>query len=294
MYSQFLSSQYMWIPWVTVIDSGKPWKNIWLCAITHGNEPVGLEVFSYLIDTFSLQKKLLTGKVFCIAINIDAYMFFQSQSTVLEWRCLHHNMNRIVWTPFVSGSSEHTRFVQLVPIFDQLDVVLDMHSVPVGDDVIGITDEKFLSDSFSFFDVQTILVDTLVWKWSLASYFLAKNVPAFGVECGNHVYGDSFAHGVSNVLRFLSYYNCIASYTQKEYICTDAYRFLSEIIVATEKFHFVRDFSNFDRVSAGECIAVDGETNVCVPYAYDVYVWLMWVKPLPWQWNGFFFEKILL
>ena len=48
----FIKNTYKNIEWIVVIDSKNPWKNIWILALTHGDETVWLDVFKYLIDDF--------------------------------------------------------------------------------------------------------------------------------------------------------------------------------------------------------------------------------------------------
>jgi hypothetical protein len=69
-------------------------------------------------------------------INRKAYKNYLQSKNIDEHRFCDDNMNRICNKPFDKNSYEHRRFKKLTPIFDEIDVALDIHSVSKGNDII--------------------------------------------------------------------------------------------------------------------------------------------------------------
>ncbi len=68
-----LESTHLWIPWVSLIDSGIPGPTIAISACTHGGEYDWLNAINHLLDTVEIGKYLIKGKIYFILTNIEAY-----------------------------------------------------------------------------------------------------------------------------------------------------------------------------------------------------------------------------
>lgn len=289
--NDFLKNTYKNVPWVTIIESKKQGKNIWIFAITHWNEPVGLDVFHFLINDFWISSKLKTWKIFLIAINIEAYKQFLDYKKTELFRFIDDNMNRITNKIYNSMSNEHNRFQELKTIFDEIDIVIDLHSVSKWNDIIWITDKKYINSGLEFFDVETILVDDIGKTWAIIWYFLRQNKEAYWLECWNHVSSDGKNQWIKNVCNFLIYKWCIDGDIVKTIIPT-IFEFFKEIIPKTNYFQYIKNFLWFSYLRINEIYAIDGEKQLINNYWSDVYIWLVAKEPILWDWAGFLFKKI--
>ncbi len=175
MYHSFLDNSYKSIPWITVIDSWNAGKNIGIFAVTHGNEPVWLQIFEYLCSDFQIAKKLKTGKLFLIANNIEAYKKYQETRDISQYRFIDDNMNRISNQAFKNGSYEFERLKTLKTVYKEIDIAIDIHSVSKGNDVIWLCDTQYLKTAKDFFNVETILTDNMGETWAVIWYFLRNS-----------------------------------------------------------------------------------------------------------------------
>lgn len=290
--NNFIENNYNWVNWITVIDSWKKWQNIWIFAITHWNEPVWLKVFDYLINSFNIESQLLKWKIYLVAINVEAYKKYISQNDFLEYRFINNNMNRIYGKEFVKWSIEFERFLDLKNVFDEIDIAIDLHSVASWNDIIWITDEKFLSESKWFFDVETILVDDVSKSWAMIWYFIDKWKIAFWLECWNHIWENACNNWVNNVLNFLSYFWFIDLSIKKEIDRKWIFRFVKEIFPRSIDFHYLEKYKNFTKIDLWENFAKDWENYYFNDFNKEVYLWLLGKKVKVWDWNWFIFEKI--
>lgn len=292
MIKKFITNTYKWVEWITVIDSWKQGKNIWIFAITHGNEPVWLEVFSKLLNEFDLQSKLRCWKVYFIAINIEAYEKYLSSHDINAYRFLHHNMNRIYKKNFISNSYEFNRFKELESIFEELDVVIDLHSVSKWDDVIWLWDVLQIESAKIFFDVQNILVDEMTNSGALIWYFVDRWKLAFWLECWNHIWKNACQNWVRNVLNFLIYIWALNWEIEKYIKLENVLKFSEEIFPISKNFIFTRNYTGFTKVSTNEIYAIDNDKIYKNVLNEDIYLWLASEKIQVWDWVWFLFKKV--
>lgn len=167
-------------------------------------------------------------------------------------------MNRISNKPHKEESSEFRRFRELTPILDEIDMAMDLHSVPIGDDVIGIVDRKYLDQSLGFLDVETILVDDIGNTGAFAGYLLRQGKESCALECGNHTDSQTFLTGARNVLNLLISQEVIEGELIQTYTTPQIFEFAEEIFPETDDFRFAKDYSGFSLVPEGEVFALDG------------------------------------
>lgn len=291
-YSVYISNLYNWVPWVTVIDSWNPWKHIWLLAITHWNETVWLQIFDYLFIDFQLKHKLLNWKVFLIAMNIDAYQNYISQSNKLSNRFVDFDMNRIYGKEKHNNTSEYKRLELLKPIFDQLDCALDLHSTSLDDQLIWISDEKYLNIAKEFFDIQDILVDNLAQMWAWIGYLLDHDKPAFGLECGNHNSSKAYLQWFRSVINLLIY-NWNINWTIHRHKKLDKIlKIKYDIIPQSHNFQFTLNIQWFTKLSINQHYATELNHDYINTYWDNIYIWLVSKNPTPWVSAWFLLEKI--
>jgi len=290
--NQFLENTYKNIPWITLIDSWKPWKNIWIIAITHWNEPVGLDIFQYLIHDFFWKQKLKWWKIFLIANNIQAYQKYIESWDTNSYRFIDDNMNRVTNLKFKNWSYEFERFKELKSIFDEVDIALDIHSVSKWNDLIWISDTKYLENAREFFDVETLLVDDMEKTWAVIWEFLRQWKEAYGIECGNHIDESCFENWLRNMLNFLHFFWSIEKSIKKTYFTPPIFQFIQEIPVKTDNFQFVRNFSWFTKLWENEVFAFEDQEKLQNTFWSQIYLGLPAKLPKKWDGAWFLFRKL--
>lgn len=290
--NKFITNTYKNIAWITIIDSGKPGKNIWIFAITHWNEPVWIEIFNYLIEKFNISKKLEKWKIFLIANNIKAYSKYQETKDINNYRFLDDNMNRISNQNFKKWSYEFERFEELKTIYDEIDIAIDLHSVPKWNDVIWLCDTAYIETAKNFFDVETILVDDMWKTWAVIWEFLRNGKEAYWLECGNHISKAGFLKWKTNVLNFLQYFWIISKITiQNKFEVI--YKFIEEIKIETDNFKFIKEFIWwFTKIVPWEIYAIDWKKELKNTFSKDIFVGIPAKKFKKWDWAGFIFYKL--
>lgn len=284
---KYLKNNYKNIAWISVFDSKKPGKNIWILAINHWDEKVWLEVFSYLENEFDIWKKLKNWKVFFIALNLKAY----EKNT----RFIDENMNRIWKNMLNKNSYESKRFYELKEIFDEIDVFLDLHSVSIWDEKMLIIDKEDISLAKKIFDGKYFLVDN-IWETSALIWDFIRNwKKAFWIECWNHNSKDAFKSWVKNTLNLLSYYKNITNEIERENLENIFLNFWEEIYAKGNNFKFTKEINWFELIKKWEIYAKDDENIYKNNFDFDIYLWLISknISKNDWCWFIFFEQKKL-
>lgn len=293
MFDQFLNSTYKNIPWVTVIDSWKKWKSVWILAITHGNEAIWLRVFDYLINDFDIKNKIVTWKIYLIAVNIKAYSKHTQDNDRLKWRFIDDNMNRIHGKKYKSNSYEFQRKKELEWIFDEIDVAIDLHCSSWVDDVIWITDQKYINKAHKLLDVENIVADDLANSWALIGYLTKNNKESYGVECGTKKSPKTLISWENNSLRILHDNWLLSSNYTKVLKKQWTYKILHEILPSDETFTYTTNYKEFEKIWFDEAYAKDKNKIYRNNFGKDVYIWFLPNKPIVWYGNSWFLlEKI--
>ncbi|MDG1287112.1 MAG: succinylglutamate desuccinylase/aspartoacylase family protein [Rickettsiales bacterium] len=117
------------VSYVVEVDSGVSGPSAALLACTHGNEPVGLAAFQYLLSDLTL----LRGKIYFVVANpkaAECYFNAGCSDAKEDSRYIDKNLNRLPELDELAGSQvyEFQRAAELLPILQQVDGVLDLHS----------------------------------------------------------------------------------------------------------------------------------------------------------------------
>ncbi len=265
---------------VIVIDSGNPGPTLGVVAITHGNEPVWLKVFDYLIRNYDIQDQLRAGKLFLILGNIDAYREDQ--------RLIVRDMNRI-WSE-TGVWSEYTRRDIIQPYLDACDHVLDLHStsspsVPMAIDAGPANSGSTL---LSLLDIDYVIRgimphmsgETLVayhervhpWSQSLV------------IECGAHAEEGTDIRARDNTLRFLSYFGSISYTSDQKWapVVLAIHECVHAPDVWVVEYFYTETPRSFDIISPSTHVArcagldiysPDRETYILMPTLSTLYAW---------------------
>lgn len=285
MLDSFLQAYDEGIHWVRVIDSWKPWKRIGILALTHGNEPVGLQLFEFLQDELKVQELLQAGQLILVVVNPLAYQHQQ--------RFIDHNMNRISTMPYQDESYEFERFEVLKPLLQKMDVVIDVHSFSSSDDQVVICDLENRKQCEEIFEAEVILLDKLQESWSLIGYSHRHGGVAYGIECGQHQDPRGYAYGKREICNLLCYYGLLPmQYRSERKAPAISYQFKMPIKPCTQDFHFTQEFRGFTPLAPGELFAKDQEREYRNTLEWEIYLGIPAKHPQANDGAGFLFEKL--
>ena len=116
------------MPGFTTIESGRPGLHVAVVALTHGNEIAGAIVLDAMLRE---PPRLAAGRLTLGFANIDAFLRFNPKQPTAS-RFADEDLNRLWDLQVLEGprqSSELARARQLRPLIDQVDVLLDLHSM---------------------------------------------------------------------------------------------------------------------------------------------------------------------
>lgn len=116
------------VDFVHTWDSGRPGRHVAISALTHGNEVCGAIALDYL---FRLKPRPEMGKLTFLFVNTDAYARFDPAAPYTS-RFIDEDFNRLWTEERLNGtdtSTELTRARALRPVFDEIDDLLDIHSM---------------------------------------------------------------------------------------------------------------------------------------------------------------------
>jgi predicted deacylase len=116
------------IPGITTRDSGQPGPHVALLSLMHGNELAGAIVLDGLLQAGLTP---IRGKLSFGFLNLAAFERFDAQRPTVS-RFIDEDMNR-VWDGGILNGPRHSielnRAREIRPFVDQVDVVLDLHSM---------------------------------------------------------------------------------------------------------------------------------------------------------------------
>ncbi len=116
------------IPYVTTFDSGQPGPHVMVMAVTHGNELCGAIAVDWL---FKQGVQPRQGKLSLGFSNWRAYQSFD-ENNPLASRFVDEDINRVWDVSTLEGDRntvETERARELRPIIDEVDLLLDIHSM---------------------------------------------------------------------------------------------------------------------------------------------------------------------
>ncbi len=193
--------------YVVEVDSGISGPSVAILACTHGNEPVGLSAFKYLLSDLILS----CGKIYFIVANPEAAgcYFSAGCSDSKEGSCyIDQNLNRLPEKSELAGSSvyELKRAQELLPILERVDGVLDLHSTssdaPPMLICVDETSVELVMDSiFPFEHVITGIHKHISGKF-LIEYATKAKVKILA-ECGQHECLEAHQRAIDISLAFL-------------------------------------------------------------------------------------------
>ena len=118
----------MGVDYITTFDSGEPGLHVMIVAVVHGNELSGAIVLDHLMKN---DVRPMLGKLSFAFANPEAYSAFDASNPWAS-RCIDEDLNRVWGNDVLNGeqnSLEVQRARDMRPILDQVDMLLDLHSM---------------------------------------------------------------------------------------------------------------------------------------------------------------------
>ena len=282
------------IEYVTTFDSGKAGPHVMVNAITHGNELCGAIAVDRM---FKMNLRPTRGKLSLAFANVAAFHSFNPALPHAS-RFVDEDFNR-VWMPATLDgprqSAELTRARAMRPIIDQIDFLLDIHSMhdPHGPVMISGPLDKGIALSRQVGVPEFIVADK-----GHANGTRMRDYGGFGdpashkaallVECGQHWERASEDLAWQTVWRFLRALDVVDAALAESEIDSvpppvqKIVRVTEAVIASGSNFKFADGLHGLSILpKRGDLIAHDGNKPVPAPYDNCVLIMptLIHVKP---------------
>jgi predicted deacylase len=267
------------IDYVYSFDSGRPGPHVCVNALMHGNEICG----AIALDTvLRASLRPARGRLSLCFVNVDAFARFDAADPGAS-RFVDEDMNRVWVRERLDGgeqSAELRRARVLRPLFDEVDYLLDIHSMSTLSQPIllcnGLPKERALSRAMGYPRTVACGSGHIVGR-RLIEYEPfndpATDKTALLIECGQHWHRDTAAVATDTLLYFLKALGVLPDGFMAAHLrCTEpAEQWMIDVThgytTKTDRFRFVHPFvglEQFDR--EGTVIAMDGDEPVRTPY----------------------------
>ena len=268
------------VDYVHRLDGEAPGPHVGITAIVHGNEPCGAIALDWLLRH---DVRPARGTLSLIFVNTEAYARFDpTDPNASRW--VDEDLNR-VWAPATlngpGDSVELERARRLRPIIDEIDLLLDIHSMqhptqplmlagplPKGRALARATGVPAVVVSDAGHSAGRRMRD----YGGFSDPDSAKN--ALLVECGQHWEADAGALAIETALRFLVATGSVDADCGAAFLATrplpQPQRFLEvteAVTIKTDRFAFTEPYRGLECIAeAGTVIAMDGTEPVRTPH----------------------------
>ena len=267
------------VDYVTRLDSGRPGPHVMLSAIVHGNEICGAIALDFL---FREGLRPTRGTLTLGFVNVAAYQRFDPQNPTAT-RYVDEDFNRLWSSEVLEGprkSVELDRARELRPVMDEVDFLLDIHSMQHDTPPLimaGPLDKgRRLAREVGI--PGTVVTDSghsagrrMRDYAGFAEAASGKN--ALLVECGQHWEDAAAPRAIEAALRFLLHFEMVDRDTaapQLPALPSPAQRFIEvtgPVTIESDAFRFAEPFRGLEVLpEAGTVIGHDGDKPVVTPY----------------------------
>lgn len=267
------------IDYITTLDSGRLGPHVMVAALVHGNELCGAITLDFLLRN---EVRPLRGKLTLGFLNIAAFATFDPGKPEAS-RWVDEDFNRVWEAAVLDGprdSVELRRAREIRPVIDQIDFLLDLHSMQhptaplmlCGPTAKGRRFARTLGyPEYVMSDAGHAAGRRLRDYGAFADEGSSRN--ALLVECGQHWEKKSVEVARETTLRFLLSLDMI----KRDF----ALRFLSAappvpqkviqvtapVTIKTQTFRFAQPFLGLEVIAKeGTVVAWDGEEEIRTPY----------------------------
>ncbi len=278
-FKQLAAKQWQDLPGVYLIEADQAGPELGIMVMTHGNEPAGLAAVHSLLADNALQKQLLRGRVYLILNNLAAGQryFEQAQdlSFTADYRFVDQDMNRIpdnLLEEALIDNTETRRVKQLLPLYERLDYVLDLHSTSAPSEPMLI-EIKPETEVLHCPGVKSLVRNILPHLNGRPLVNLCRRAQGFVLETGSHEAPSSRIIAQEAAWSILEQLEMVPPLLEQSPInqSLDTYRIYQAIIFPDESYSLKRLLNNFEYLPAGTVFASGaGETLVTPVDSYVV------------------------
>jgi predicted deacylase len=269
------------VEFVSTFDSGRPGPHVMINAVTHGNEICG----AIALDTlFKAGARPERGKLSLGFVNHMAYSTFDPANPGAS-RFVDEDFNR-VWVEERLDGTENTaelrRARELRPIFDDVDLLLDIHSMSTYSKPLMINNG--LDKERAFVRAVNFPAHIMCGSGHIVGKRLIEYTPfndpandkvALLVECGQHWGAVTGTAALDTALHFLraagsvsiEFINAHLSEAARTPPTAEMWDVTDGITSITDQFEFTQHFIGMEIIAeAGTVIAHDGGREIVTPY----------------------------
>lgn len=274
------------IPYAFTFDSGLPGPHVMVNALTHGNEVCGAIVVKELIDHAIRPRK---GRLTLAFANVEAYLRFDPGNPDAS-RFVDQDLNR-VWVSetlddLSLDSVELRRARAMRPLIDQVDFLLDLHSMHERSAPLSVCGplDKGLALACELGTPAWVICDEGHPEGRRMRDYAAFADPespknALLIECGQHWEADAVKVGRDVTARFLLLHGSIElddlppAWNLKPDSDQKIVRVTEPVVASSLDFRFTGAYTGLETFSeAGTVIALQDGKPVCTPYPNCVLV----------------------
>jgi predicted deacylase len=273
------------VDYVHTFESGKPGPHVMVSAVVHGNELCGALALDFLLQN---DVRPLKGRLSLGFMNVAAFERFDPENPTAS-RYVDEDFNRVWSADKLDGdrdSVELRRAREVRPIIDQVDYLLDVHSMqhPTVPLMMCGPVDKGRQLALALDAPEHVVADaghaagTRMRDYGeFADASSDKN--ALLIECGQHWEPPSALVAKDIVLRFLANFDVVAPdfvATHRDPSSVEAQRVIEvtgPATISTDDFRFAEDYRGLEIIDdAGTVIGWDGDAEVQTPYDHCVLI----------------------
>ena len=259
IFSKLLRSSYRDVKGICSIDSKQEGPCVGITICTHGNEPCGLAIAQYILAG-SLQLK--RGKIIIVMNNPAAcqkYFNAQTEKEKQNARFIDINMNRLpvdLKNPDFKDLYEVKRALELLPIWQEFDYAIDIHSTTQPSEAMIIEGEKDASEFTIKMNVPIVIRNMVpVQVGAPAISFYDENCICFGLEAGSHETEEAQNVAVDCTINLLHQLDMLSISYNAKMVQQSIYTVENSILFPDNTYVLSREFPMFGNVYKGEIIA---------------------------------------
>ncbi len=267
------------VDYVATFKSGRSGPHVMLSALVHGNEICG----AIALDTLLRDGvRPLRGRLTLAFVNVAAYETFDPQDPSAS-RFVEEDFNRL-WSPGVldgtRDSVELRRARALRPVIDEVDVLLDIHSMQHATTPLMMAGPWPKGRALAR---EVGVPEIVVSDAGHAAGTRLRDYGGFGradgpknallIECGQHWAARSATVAIETAVGFLRVMGLVApevAAPDPAGATPSAQRFIEvtgPVTIETDAFRFTEDFHGLEVIArAGTVIGHDGDRPIPTPY----------------------------
>ena len=258
---------------IKVFKGNGPGPKVGIMAITHGDEPCGLDAHLW-IEEYLEKNSLEKGTLYLIKGNIEGY----NKNLI----CIDDNLNRIFTKDIVSelskkpDSYELNRALKLMPILKKLDYFLDIHSTNKESTPFSLLFNK----DKQMEDIAMLMpVDFYSFGWgkfikgTTTNFVVEYGGNAIAIECGSHLNPRAGEYAIQASKVFLHTLGLI-KVTHPKWVKNNNYmEVISQEKVSDRKtFKYLKEYINFQPIGQNEVIAEDNNKKYIAPNKKNLHI----------------------